>query len=421
MAETSTEHAETYFEKVFIKMKILIIPSWYPTKDNRASGIFFLKQAQLLAQMHEVRVLIGKERWTGYRGLVKVIKEMFSLTCKRIDYFLDELPTVKVHQFEFVNFSFNSERKKKQRLILAYQKYFAIEILGRWTPDLIHAHDVINAGIVSLSLKQKFQLPFVITSHTPHVFTSELYTRKEEIINVFRNAESVLAVSEFDKRNLISLFGGNLSPIVVGNYIDEHLFTPKEKKEDRDINFLYAASPSSRKDFPTLFSALKLIGATSNFSFLLTLALIDAQDDISIGEIHDMIKTYQLEGKVVIHINKTIENGLLELYHKCSLYLSSGYYETFGVAVAEALCCEIPVVAIDSGGVRDIIEHGVNGWLVPIKNDKKLAEYIIKFMEGQLVYDSTALRDSIVRKFGSRAYLEKLNKCYKAALDDQRN
>lgn len=38
--------------------------------------------------------------------------------------------------------------------------------------------------------------------------------------------------------------------------------------------------------------------------------------------------------------------------------------EDFGIAMAEAQACGTPVISLDEGGARDIVEHGVTGWLL---------------------------------------------------------
>ena len=47
--------------------------------------------------------------------------------------------------------------------------------------------------------------------------------------------------------------------------------------------------------------------------------------------------------------------------------------EDFGIAMAEAQACGTPVIALDRGGARDIVEHGVTGWLLPSATSRRSA------------------------------------------------
>jgi glycosyltransferase involved in cell wall biosynthesis len=55
---------------------------------------------------------------------------------------------------------------------------------------------------------------------------------------------------------------------------------------------------------------------------------------------------------------------LPEIYSSADLLLMPSRFDTFGCVVLEALSCGLPVIAYDSKGPGDIIEHGQSGWLV---------------------------------------------------------
>ena len=59
------------------------------------------------------------------------------------------------------------------------------------------------------------------------------------------------------------------------------------------------------------------------------------------------------------------EADLVALYRRASVYLHTGRQETFGLSVLEATAMGVPVVAVDEGGPRDILEQGALGRLVP--------------------------------------------------------
>lgn len=58
-------------------------------------------------------------------------------------------------------------------------------------------------------------------------------------------------------------------------------------------------------------------------------------------------------------------------------------FEGLGVIVLEAMATGKAVVTTDSGGVRDCVIDGENGIIVPVKDDKSLAQAIIKLMDDE--------------------------------------
>ena len=58
------------------------------------------------------------------------------------------------------------------------------------------------------------------------------------------------------------------------------------------------------------------------------------------------------------------------------VYLHTAKDEPFGLVLLEAMACGLPVVCTDGGGNRDLIEEGVNGYLVQQRNPELLADKI---------------------------------------------
>lgn len=62
------------------------------------------------------------------------------------------------------------------------------------------------------------------------------------------------------------------------------------------------------------------------------------------------------------------------------LFVSSSRWEAFGIVIAEALAVGCPVLATATDGARDIIEHGKDGWIVPIEDPQALADALYKLL-----------------------------------------
>ena len=98
----------------------------------------------------------------------------------------------------------------------------------------------------------------------------------------------------------------------------------------------------------------------------------------------------------------------------CNLYVQPSFSEGFGIAVVEAMGCGIPVIATSVGGVPEIIQHGVNGWIIDDPSAENIAGQIIRVMDrkDELHRIGFFSRDSVVRRFSPNQYIEDLNRLY---------
>jgi len=73
---------------------------------------------------------------------------------------------------------------------------------------------------------------------------------------------------------------------------------------------------------------------------------------------------------------------MMDEYARCSLLVLPSRQETAPVVILEAMAAGKPVVATDVGGVRDLIENDVSGFVVPAGDVDQMAQRI-----GQLLKD----------------------------------
>jgi len=65
----------------------------------------------------------------------------------------------------------------------------------------------------------------------------------------------------------------------------------------------------------------------------------------------------------------------------CDVLTMTSYYEPFGMPAAEAGACGKPVVTTDAGGLPEIVENGVTGFVVPVSDHVKLSEAIMRLLK----------------------------------------
>ena len=68
------------------------------------------------------------------------------------------------------------------------------------------------------------------------------------------------------------------------------------------------------------------------------------------------------------------QENVLPLLSIADLFLLPSSQESFGLAAMEAMACEVPVVASNAGGLPEVIEHGVTGFLHPVDDVQAMAE-----------------------------------------------
>src|SRR5207237_2666762 len=64
-------------------------------------------------------------------------------------------------------------------------------------------------------------------------------------------------------------------------------------------------------------------------------------------------------------VNWQIGPDLVKLFQRSQVVVMPSYYEPFGIVALEAMSCGRPVIASRVGGLIEIIEDGVQGYLVP--------------------------------------------------------
>lgn len=95
-----------------------------------------------------------------------------------------------------------------------------------------------------------------------------------------------------------------------------------------------------------------------------------------------MIEEKGLQHSVQIH-RPTKQIG--EEYVKSSLLVMSSHYEGFPMVMIESMACGLPVVSFDyKCGPKDIIQHGINGLLVPEGDIKALANAMMEMMTDEV-------------------------------------
>ena len=104
-----------------------------------------------------------------------------------------------------------------------------------------------------------------------------------------------------------------------------------------------------------------------------------------------------------------------EFMRRLNFLVSASRYESFGMAILEAIACGLPVVATRCGGPEDFITKEC-GILVPAEDIAKLREAIEWMMNHHHSFDPPQLKRYVSEQFSAGAIVEKMNAIYSSAL-----
>lgn len=270
--------------------------------------------------------------------------------------------------------------------------------------ELFHGH-YVDGGIVAFEVARKLKKPCFFTPHSLGAWKKEtmggepaemdkVYNFTHRINEEERLLKSATAVTltthlQVEKiRQLYSNFPSNYRVIPPG--VDTERFRPikedgsERKKLVTPERYIFCLSRiDANKGHDYLLNAFSLIVKKTKDIHL----VIGGGSPRPVGVeievtkmIKELIKQHKMERNV--HLTGYIPDELLPLYYRCAdVFVLPSRFEPFGMTVLEAMSCGATVVASSLGGIKEIIEDGVNGILVDPSNTTELSEAIANLLQ----------------------------------------
>ena len=109
------------------------------------------------------------------------------------------------------------------------------------------------------------------------------------------------------------------------------------------------------------------------------------------------------------------------LLHRVDAVVLPSYREGAPKSLIEAASCGLPIITTDAPGCREIVEHGVNGLLVPVRDAAALADAIRFLVENPVerVRMGMAGRKKVLQEFDEKTVLASTIKVYRELLPDE--
>jgi len=274
--------------------------------------------------------------------------------------------------------------------------------------DLLHCHDwlVANAGI---GLKHVFRKPLLVTMHSTEIGRRDgLHTDTEKMIHeteawLTYEAWKVVCCSDYMISHVKWAFGlPNDKLVMVPNGVNTECYgTASDELKDFRSKFalpeekivLFVGRLVYEKGIHILINAVPKVLSKVNAKFIIV------GSGYMKEQLLNIVRSMGLEHKVLFE-GFLDEPSLLKLQQCADVSVVPSLFEPFGIVALEAMAAKSPVVASDTGGLSEIIEHDVTGVKVYPNNPDSLAWGINKIL----------LDDSYRQRIRDNAYKKVLEK-----------
>ena len=293
------------------------------------------------------------------------------------------------HGLKFIDISFDKVKFKPLNELKILLKLLAI--YKREKPDIVHQITLkpIILGSIAAKVNKKIAIINAV-SGLGIIFSNEgskiiklistvllkyAFKTKNPINTIFQNTDDKAI---FTSKNLVKEFETTLIK-GSGVDLDEFRYTPTQS--NGSFKVLLASRLLYPKGFYEFYKAAEKIKAEQNgidFEFIIAGGLT-LNNPSAISEA--TLNQWQNNGTInwVGHVK-----DMKSLIENSDLIVFPSYYgEGIPKFLIESCAIGRPIITTDHPGCKECVDHGENGYLVPIKNDEKVKEYILELAENR--------------------------------------
>jgi len=294
--------------------------------------------------------------------------------------------------------------------------YKTIKIVRKEKPNLIHAHSAkggVIGRVVGIITRTK-------VLYTPHAF-SYLSEKNKPKRLVFKLIEKVLskgnnillATSNSEQLRAINEVGYKIENTIVFNNSINPINTIKNLSIQKTWPNEYICTvgrPSYQKNIDLMIRIIAEIKKETNIHLVL-MGVGHHADELD--NIKKLILNLGLNNNVTL-LNWTSREDVFNIIKSSQLYISTSRYEGLPYSVIEALALAKPCVVSNCDGNKDLVENGINGYVIANQNIELYKRHILNLLNNNelLLELSKNAYNSFQEKYNVNKNISFLEKIY---------
>ncbi|MGA9398516.1 MAG: glycosyltransferase [Anaerolineaceae bacterium] len=348
-------------------MRIAYLTQSYPPMISGTANVVCTLAESMSARGHDVLVIAASDRNTAYRIYGP------NLTIMRL----------KSHRNPF---------RVGQRFI-SWPSREITSALKDFSPDVVHLHDPLQTGIITLGYCKTHSIPSVITIHQIPWFVTSYLPVHHSVKELIEKAlwlgykwllgrcqivvAPTLTIAAYVKDAI------NIRVKVISNGIDLDKFIPvKLPIEEQNLLrtqyhlpengpiILYVGRLDIDKKVHRVIEASEPVIKRTGASLLIV------GDGTQRPALQKLIYSKHIDKDVRFTGYLTAKEELSKIYRLSSIFVTASEIESQGIVILEAAASGLPVVAVNSGALPEIIRNGENGFLADRDDTRAMSRYI---------------------------------------------
>lgn len=258
---------------------------------------------------------------------------------------------------------------------------------------IVHVHTAERVSFVRKSIfiviSKLFNKKVILHMHGGDFI--EYYNKNTKFCNaICRRVDSIVCVSKYFEvkykeihlnENIITIYNASKNP----------LYDKMPRNLDSKIlNILFLGAINDAKGIFEIVDMWSKNKIEISSHFKLTICGIGQGD-----RLNTLIKEYELRDSINYKgwVNREEKEELLS---KCDIYIQPSHFESFGIAILEAMHYGVPIIATNIGGIPELVEDETNGYLIAVGDMKAMRNSLIKLNNNR----------HILREFGDNSKIK---------------